>query len=64
MKSLYDTNESIRHHTIFDLLVKLKDDMQDSENSVLEALDDVDGVTALLNGGGGRNSALGIDEVE
>lgn len=64
MKSLYDTDESIRHHAIFDLLVKLNDDMQDSENGVLKALGDVDGVTAFLKGGGGRNSALGIDEVE
>ena len=64
MKSLYDTNESIRHHTIFDLLVKLKDDMQDSEKGILKPLDDVDGVTALLKGGGSRNSALNIDEVE
>jgi hypothetical protein len=64
MKSLYDTDESIRHHAIFDLLVKLKDDMQDSENNVLKALSDVDDVTAFLKGGGGRNSTLGIDEVE
>lgn len=64
MKSLYDTDESIRHHAIFDPLVKLKDDMQDSENGVLKALSDDDDVTVFLKGGGGRNGALGIDEVE
>jgi hypothetical protein len=64
MRSLYDTDESIRHHAIFDLLVKLKDDVQDSENGVLKALGDVDGVIMFLKSEGGRNSALGMDEIE
>jgi hypothetical protein len=64
MKFLYDADESIRHHAIFDLLVKLKDDMQVSENGSLKALGDVDGVIAFLKSGGGRNSVLGMDEVE
>ena len=55
-RALYDTDESIRHHAIFDLLVKLKDNMQDSKNGVLKALGDAHGVTASLKGGGGRNS--------
>jgi hypothetical protein len=64
MRSLYDTDESIRHHAIFDLLAKLEDDMQDSENGVAKALGDADGVTAFLKSGGGRNSALDMDKIE
>jgi hypothetical protein len=63
MKNLYDADSEIRHHDVFDLLLKLRDDMQDSENGILKALRDVDDVIAFLKSGG-RDSAIGMDEIE
>lgn len=60
---LNDADEPIPRYAIFGLLVKLKDDIQDSENGALKALSDIDGVIAFLKSGGGRNSALGMDKI-
>jgi hypothetical protein len=64
MKFLYDADKSIRHHVSFHLLVRLKDDVQDSENGALKAVSDIGGVIAFLKSGEGRNSALGMDKIE
>lgn len=61
---LYDADESARHHVSFHLLVRLKDDVQDSGNGALKALSDIGGVIAFLKSGEGRNSALGMDKIE
>ena len=63
MKTVYDTDGEVRHHGIFDLLVKLRDDMQDSANGALKALGDVDGVIAFLKSGV-RESAIAMEEIE
>jgi hypothetical protein len=64
MKFLYDADESIRHHVSFHLLVRLKDDVQDSENGALKVLSYIGCVIAFLKSGEGRNSALSMDEIE
>lgn len=61
---LYDADESIRHHVSLHLLVRLKDDVQDSENGALKALSDIGGVIAFLKSGEGRNSTLSMDDIE
>jgi hypothetical protein len=63
MKTLYDADDQIRHADIFDQLVKLRNDMEDSENGNLKALGGVDQVIGFLKSGG-RHGAIGMDEID
>jgi hypothetical protein len=64
MKALYDADDQIRHPDVFDLLVKLRNDMEDSEKGNSKALGDVDRVLAFLKSGRGRDSAIDVDEID
>jgi hypothetical protein len=63
MKTLYDTDDQIRHPDVFDLLVELRNEMEDSEKGNVNALRDVDHIIAFLKSGA-RGSAIGPDEID
>lgn len=63
MKALYDADDIMRHRDVFNLLLKLRDDLQDSENGTLKAQRGINGLVAFFSRGG-RNSAIGMDEID
>lgn len=63
MKTLYDIDDRIRHPDVFDLLVELRNEMEDSEKSNVNALRDVDHIIAFLKSGA-RGSAIGTGEID
>ena len=63
MKTLYDADDQVRHPDVFEMLVKLRNDMEESEKGNLKALGDVDHIIGFLNRGG-KDSVVSIEGID